>query len=63
MKFNPQRHELDDCEDLAELGVRRIYYKNYKIYYSVYEKDSTVIILRILHMLVDSKAKICRVFG
>lgn len=47
----PERHELDRNPELASRGIRRIYYRNYKIYYIV--GDSTVKILRVLHMLVD----------
>lgn len=50
----PERNELDEDEILAELGVRKDYYRNYKIYY-VIDVD-TIYIVRILHMLVDSKA-------
>ena len=50
----PERNELDEDKLLAGLGVRKDYYRNYKIYY-VIEKD-TIYIVRILHMLVDSKA-------
>ena len=34
----PERNELDEDELLAELGVRKDYYRNYKIYY-VIEKE------------------------
>lgn len=57
----PERNELDEDEFLAELGVRKDYYRNYKIYYIVYE--DTIYIVRILHMLVDSKAWLYRTFG
>ena len=57
----PERNELDEDELLAGLGVRKDYYRNYKIYY-VIEKD-TIYIVRILHMLVDSKAWLYRTFG
>lgn len=46
--------ELDEDEELAALGIRKIYYKNYKAYYIIDEKNQAVIIVRILHMLVDS---------
>ena len=45
---------------LADLGIRMDYYKNYKIYYVV--EDNLVIIVRILHMLVDSRAWLHRTF-
>lgn len=56
----PERNELDEDEMLAELGVRRDYYRNYKIYY-VIDAD-TVYIVRILHMLVDSRARLYHTF-
>lgn len=57
----PERNELDEDEVLAELGVRKDYYRNYKIYYII-DKD-TIYIVRIFHMLVDSRAWLYRTFG
>lgn len=57
----PERNELDEDELLAELGVRKDYYRNYKIYYVI--EGDTIYIVRILHMLVDSKAWLYRTFG
>lgn len=57
----PERNELDEDEILAGLGVRKDYYRNYKIYYVIVE--DTIYIVRILHMLVDSKAWLYRTFG
>lgn len=57
----PKRNELDDDPILADLGVRMDYYKNYKIYYVV--EEDVVIIVRILHMLVDSRAWLYQTFG
>lgn len=57
----PKRNELDEDEVLAELGVRKDYYRNYKIYYII-DKD-TIYIVRILHMLVDSRAWLYRTLG
>lgn len=57
----PERNELDEDQMLAELGVRKDYYKNYKIYYVILE--DTIYIVRILHMLVDSRAWLYRTFG
>ncbi|GFI10939.1 hypothetical protein IMSAGC007_03411 [Lachnospiraceae bacterium] len=57
----PERNELDEDELLAKLGVPKDYYRNYKIYY-VIDAD-TIYIVRILHMLVDSKAWLYRTFG
>lgn len=59
----PQSHELDEDEELARYGIRKTYYKNYKIYFLINEREQTVYILRIFHMLVDSKEKILRVFS
>ena len=58
----PQSHELDEDEELAEYGIRKTYYKNYKIYFLIDEKEQTVYILRVFHMLVDSREKILRIF-
>lgn len=57
----PERNELDEDEILSELGVRKDYYKNYKIYYII--SEDTIYIVRILHMLVDSRAWLYRTFG
>ena len=57
----PEKNELDEDELLAELGVRKDYYRNYKIYYVI--EEDTIYIVRILHMLVDSKAWLYRTFG
>lgn len=56
----PQRHELDEDDELATYGIRKIYYKNYKIYFVIEEFEQTVYILRVFHMLVDSKKEIIR---
>lgn len=56
----PQSHELDEDEELAGYGIRKIYYKNYKIYFVIDERGQTVYILRVFHMLVDSREKILR---
>ena len=57
----PERNELDEDEVLAGLGVRNDYYRNYKIYYVI--SANTIYIVRILHMLVDSRAWLYRTFG
>ncbi len=61
LAINPQRHMLDEDEDLAKLEVRKHYYKNYKIFYLIDEEKKVVYILRVLHMLVDSKALLLRI--
>lgn len=58
----PQSHELDEDEELAAYGIRKTYYKNYKIYFLIDEKERIVYILRVFHMLVDSREKILRIF-
>ena len=62
LQTSPKKHELDEDEKLAELGIRKCYYKNYKIYYIVDEVQKSVIVVRILHMLVDSKQWMYRTF-
>lgn len=57
----PERNGLDEDEVLAEAGIRNDYYRNYKIYYII--SEDTIYIVRILHMLVDSKAWLYRALG
>lgn len=59
----PERNELDEDLILAEFGVRMDYYRNYKIYYVVDSKQYIVYIVRILHMLVDSRVWLYQTFG
>lgn len=54
----PQKHPLDEDEELARYEIRRTYYKNYKIYFVIDEVEHIVYVLRILHMLVNSKRKV-----
>jgi len=56
LSINPQRHEYDEDDELKKLSIRKHYYKNYKIYYQIDENNNVVHIVRVLHMLVDSKA-------
>ena len=58
----PQSHELDEDEELAKYCIRKTYYKNYKIYFLIDEPEKTVYILRVFHMLVNSREKILRIF-
>lgn len=58
----PQSHELDEDEELAVYGIRKIYYKNYKIYFLIDENEQIVYILRVFHMLADSREKILGIF-
>lgn len=59
----PKRYELDDDPLLAGLGIRKTYYKEYKAYFIVDDNEKTVHIIRILHMLVDSRAWLYATFG
>ena len=63
LALNPARHAYDDDEKLAQLQIRKHYYKNYKIYYFVDEREKKIYILRVLHMLVDSKAILLRMMN
>lgn len=60
LKTYPQRHEYDEDEELSVRHIRKHYFKNYKIYYVVDEKEYKVYILRVLHMLVDGRALLVR---
>lgn len=62
LKHFPERNELDEDVFLAELGVRMDYYRNYKIYYVIDKGEQIVYIVRILHMLVDSRTWLYRAF-
>lgn len=63
LHFFPERNELDKDEVLAKLGIRMDYYKNYKIYYLISEKDNVVYIVRIIHMLADSRIWLYQTLG
>jgi toxin ParE1/3/4 len=62
LEMFPERNEFDEDTKLAELGIRQEYYRNYKIYYIVDHIKQSVIIIRILHMLVDSRTWLYRAF-
>ena len=55
LEFMPKQHELDEDRELADRKIRKCYYKNYKIYFYIDERISTVYVLRVLHMLVNAK--------
>ena len=55
LRVMPYQHEVDEDEELAFLDIRKCYYKKYKIYFYVNEETRCVYILRVLHMLRDSK--------
>jgi plasmid stabilization system protein ParE len=56
LEYFPESHELDDDSVLAELGVHKTYYKEYKIFFVIDHELCEVYIIRILHMRVDSRA-------
>ena len=60
---NPYKNSLDDDPVLADIGVRMDYYRNYKIYYMIDDSKSTVYVVRILHMRVDSRVWLYRTFN
>lgn len=62
LQYNPKRHELDEDLILSDFGIRKHYYKDYKIYYIIDEDTKEVIVSRILHMLVDSRNWLYRTF-
>ena len=47
--------KYSEDEELAAREIRKCYYKNYKIYFFIDERSSTVYVLRVLHMLVNAK--------
>ena len=55
LEFMPEKHELDEDEELSALGIHKCYYKNYKIFFYVDKENQKVFVLRVLHMLVDAK--------
>lgn len=59
----PKKNCLSDDSQLAELGVRMIYYRKYKIYYVVNDKKHEIVIVRILHMRENSRNLLYRAFG
>ena len=56
-------NELDEDSVLADLGIRRLYFKEYKIFYKIEDEIHTVFIVRILHMRMNSRAWLYRTFG
>ena len=48
----PASYELDDDSILAELGIHKTYYKEYKIFYSFVDNVKKIFIVRILHIRI-----------
>ena len=55
LEFMPEKHELDEDEELAAMGIHKCYYKNYKIFFYINKEKQAVYVLRVLHMLVNAK--------
>ena len=51
----PESHELVDDAVLAEMGIRKMYFKEYIIFYWIDYIKGVVYVIRILHMLIDSR--------
>ena len=58
LEYMPKSHELDEDKELAARGIRKCYYRKYKIYFYIDESLKRVYVLRVLHMLVDAKSKL-----
>lgn len=58
----PHSHELDEDRELAKYGIRKTYYKNYKVYFLIDERKRTVYILRVLHRLVNGREMLLKMF-
>lgn len=58
LEYFPERFELDEDLELAKAGVRKLFYKNYKIYYVINKHESVIYIIRILHRLENSQFQI-----
>lgn len=63
LQIFPKDKELDEDPILAALGVRKVYYKDYKAYFIVDDENKVVYVVRVLHMLVDSRAWLYATFG
>lgn len=61
LEFMPEQHELDEDEELATCGIHKCYYKNYKIFYYIDKEKTVVYVLRVLHMLVNSKPLLLKI--
>ena len=55
----PQSHELDEDEELAAYGIRKTYYKNYKIYFLIDEEEQAVYILRVFICWLTAGKRYC----
>ena len=60
LKQFPMKYRLDEDTYLAELGVHRVNFENYEIFYIVDEVNHIVYVIRILHSLTDYKTQLYR---
>ena len=63
LRYLPESHELDNDPVLAQQGIHKTYFKEYKIFFVINHITNTVYIIRILHMLVDSKSRLYHTLG
>jgi plasmid stabilization system protein ParE len=63
LEFMPQKHEVDEDEELAKMEIRKCYYKNYKIFFYVDTDNCKVFILRVLHMRVNAKPLLLKYYS
>ena len=63
LKKFPLKYKLDEDVVLADLGVRRINYDNYDIFYFIDESILTVYIIRILHSLTDYRSHLYQIIN
>jgi len=63
LQMFPKSKELDADPVLAALGVRNTYFKDYKAYFIVDDENLVVYVVRVSHMLVDSRAWLYATFG
>lgn len=58
----PQSHRINEDDELRKYKVRNTYYKSYNIYFLIDEIRKIVFILRVFHMLVDSRERVLSFF-
>lgn len=63
LQLFPNSHPLDEDEQLAELGIRNVFYKNYRVCFMVDEWEKAVIIIYIVHIREDSRKRLYNLFG
>lgn len=63
LQYFPESHELDEEAMLAEFGIRKTYFKDYKIFFWIDQAMRVVYVIRILHMLVDSRERLYETLG